>query len=95
MATIEPVPELADGGFWYVCAQETVESPLGSGRMVTRPAGIAASSIGWTAAYIGDGTVVVRSPVPLVGMTALNESSARKLTNIGETKRPHGRIRGR
>ena len=95
MATLEPVPEAADRGFWYVCAEETVEDPPGSGRVETRPAGISVSSVGWTATYVGDGTVVVRSPVPLVGMDALPESSAAKLIAAGEATRPHGRIRGR
>lgn len=94
MATIEPIPELADRGYWYVCAEETVEDPPGSGKLVTRPAGIFSTSQGWTATYIGDGTVVVRSPVPLVGMNALNESSAAKLILAGEATRPYGRIRG-
>lgn len=95
MATIEPVPELADGGFWYVCAEETIEEPPGSGRMTTQPAGIPDNSSGWTATYIGDGTVVVRSPVPLVGVDGLPESSAAKLIVAGATTRPYGRIRGR
>lgn len=95
MATIEPVPELADNGYWYVCQAETVEEPAGSGRMTTRPAGIPAHHSGWTATYIVDGTVVVRSPVPLVGMNALNESSAAKLIAAGEATRPFGRIGGR
>lgn len=95
MATIERTPELADGGFWYVCAVETVERSPGSGRMVTRPAGISASSVGWTATYVGDGTVVVRSPELLVGMDAIPESSAAKLILAGGATRPYGRIRGR
>ena len=95
MATIEPVPELADRGYWYVCAEETVEDPPGSGRVMTRPAGMSPTSQGWTATYIGDGTVVVRSPVPLVGMDALDESSAAKLISAGEVTRPYGRIRGK
>ena len=95
MATIERTPELADRGFWYVMAVETVEQPPGSGRMTTRPAGIPAHHSGWTATYIGDGTVVVRSPDILVGMDALSESSAQKLIVAGEATRPHGRIRGR
>ena len=95
MATIEPIPELADRGYWYVCTEETVEDPPGSGRITTRPAGIPAWHSGWTATYIGDGTVVVRSPVPVVGMDALNESSAAKLISSGEVTRPHGRIRGK
>jgi len=50
---------------------------------------------GWTATYIGDGTVVVRSPDPIVGVAAVDESSAAKLIVAGEATRPHGRIRGR
>ena len=92
---LEPVPELADRGYWYVVAEETVGEPPGSGRMTTRPAGIPDWHKGWTATYIGDGTVVVRSPVPIVGITALDESSAAKLIVAGEASRPHGRIRGR
>ena len=96
MATLEPVPEMADRGWWHVCAEETVEEPAGSGRMTTRPAGIPDWHQGWTATYIGDGTVVVRSPVPLVGVDALDASSAAKLIAAGEAStRPHGRIRGR
>jgi hypothetical protein len=95
VATIEPVPELADRGFWYVVAEEMVEEPAGSGRLVTRPAGIPSWHSGWTATYIGDGTVVVRSPDPLVGVDALDASSAAKLIAAGEATRPYGRIRGR
>ena len=95
MATIEPVPELADRGYWYVCNAETVEEPPGSGRMTTRPAGIPEWNSGWTATYIGDGTVVVRSPVPLVGVDGLLDSSAAKLISVGEVTRPLGRIRGK
>ena len=95
MATVEPVAELADRGYWYVVPEETVEEPAGSGRMVTRPAGIPAHHQGWTATYIGDGTVVVRSPVPLVGVDGLMESSAAKLLAAGEATRPYGRIMGR
>ena len=95
MATLESVPELADRGYWYVCAVETVEQPPGSGRMVTRPAGMPDWHKGWTATYIGDGTVVVRSPDPIVGVDAVDESSAAKLIVAGEATRPHGRIRGR
>ena len=95
MATVEPVPELADGGYWHVCTVETVEQPPGSGRMTTRPAGMPDWHSGWTATYIGDGTVVVRSPVPIVGVAAVDESSAAKLIVAGEATRPHGRIRGR
>jgi hypothetical protein len=94
VATLEPVAELADRGYWYVCAEETVEEPAGSGRMTTRPAGIPSWHSGWTATYIGDGTVVVRSPVPLTGVDALPESSAAKLLAAGEATRPYGRIRG-
>jgi hypothetical protein len=95
VATLEPVPELADRGYWYVVPEETVEEPAGSGRMVTRPAGIPSWHSGWTATYVGDGTVVVRSPVPLVGVDALDLSSAAKLIAAGEATRPFGRIRGR
>lgn len=95
MATVEPVPELADHGYWYVVNEETVEDPPGSGRMTTRPAGIPANHSGWTATYIGDGKVVVRSPVPLVGVDGLLDSSAAKLISAGEVTRPYGRIRGK
>lgn len=95
MATIEPIPELADRGFWYVCNTQVVEDPPGSGRMTTSPVGIPAANQGWTATYIGDGTVVVRSPDPLTGIDALSESSAAKLLAAGEASRPYGRIRGR
>ena len=90
MATLEPVPELADSGYWYVCAVETVEEP--PGHASNYPAGIPEWHAGWTATYIGDGTVVVRSPVPQVGVDALPESSAAKLIAAGEATRPYGRI---
>jgi hypothetical protein len=95
MAAIEPLPELADNGYWYVFNEETVEEPPGSGRMRTRPAGIPSWHSGWTATYIGDGTVVVRSPVPITGVTALLASSAAKLISAGEVTRPYGRIGGK
>lgn len=95
MATIEEIPELADRGYWYVCDVETVEEPPGSGRNVTRPAGIPDNHAGWTATYIGDGTVVVRSPAPITGIDAVSASSAAKLVDAGEATRPYGRIRGR
>ena len=95
MATLEPVPELADGGYWYVAAEETVEEPPGSGRMTTRPAGIPAWHSGWTATYIGDGTVVVRSPVPIVGVAGVDAGAGAKLIVAGGATRPYGRIGGR
>lgn len=95
MATVEPLPELADRGFWYIVNEETVEEPPGSGRMTTRPAGIPAHHEGWTATYVGDGTVIVRSPVPLLGVDAINKSSGQILSNMGEVSRPYGRIRGK
>lgn len=95
MATLEPVGELADGGFWYVLNEETVEKTPGSGIFVTRPAGLPAVNHGWTATYIGDGTVVIRSPFPLTGIDAVDASSAAKLIAAGEASRPFGRIRGR
>ena len=95
MATVEPLPEMADRGYWYLVNAETVEEPPGSGKMVTRPAGIPAHHSGWTATYLGDGTVVVRSPDPLLGVVAINASSGQKLSNIGEVTRPYGRIGGR
>lgn len=116
MATLEPVPEAADRGFWYVVPEvlkvlrptgettvdengDTVDvyawqiaEPL-PGEATRRT--VALTGQGWTATYIGDGTAVVRSPVPLVGVDALPESSAAKLIAAGEATRPFGRIRGR
>ena len=95
MAAIEPLPELADQGYWYLVNTETIERPIGSGRMVMRPAGIPSHHSGWTATYLGDGTVAVRSPVPLLGVTAINASSGQKLALAGEVTRPYGRIGGK
>ena len=93
MAIVEPVGELADKGFWYVCDTETVENTPGDIRI--QPAGLPASYPGMTATYIGDGTVVIRTPTPLVGLTGLLDSSAAKLALVGESSRPYGRIRGK
>lgn len=95
MATLDPVPELADRGYWYVVAEETVADETAFGGTVTRPSGIPAWHSGWTATYIGDGTVVVRSPDLIVGVVGVNESAAAKLIAAGEATRPYGRIRGR
>ena len=93
MATAEAVPEVADGaGYWYHVAAETV---VVNGRTETRPAGIPANNQGWTANYLDDGTVVVRSPVPLLGVDTVSMSSAAALIADGQTKRPRGRILGR
>lgn len=95
MASVEAAPEIADRGYWYVLQAETVEEPPGSGRMVTRPAGIPDNHPGWTATYMGDGTVVVRTPYPVAGMDSLMQSSGQRLVDAGEATRPYGRIRGR
>jgi hypothetical protein len=116
--TLEPVPELADDGYWYVCAVEhLVLRPTGETALdengveyalqervavtewlpgedvETQPAGIS-SHAGWTATPAGE-YMVVRSPVPLVGVEAIDASAAAVLIAAGFTERPHGRVGGR
>ena len=75
MAQIESVPELADGGYWYHVPVETVES---RGRVVQRPTLPVAAS-GYLAVHLGDGTAVIRSDVPLVGVQTVSMSAAAQL----------------
>lgn len=90
MATIEPLPELADGGFWYVFP-ESVEQVAGKTMRGPDIPDLAE----WTGTRMDDGTYVVRSLRPLAGVNALAGSSAAKLIAAGEVSRPFGRIKGR
>ena len=87
MATVEAVPELADGGYWYHVAVATEEFPPGSGEVVSRPM-MPATHSGWCAWYMEDGTAVVRSPVPIVGVDTISLTVANQL--IGDQLGPDG-----
>jgi hypothetical protein len=93
---LEPVPEHADGGWWYTCEVEQVDIGLPDGVLTNRPKGLPGDGRG-TFTYSDDMTrVVVRSPDPYVGVDALDESSGVVLGQvIGLSERPYGRIFGR
>lgn len=85
---LEAVPELADGGFWYHVAAVDVRD----GRSTGPDLPVGAS---FTATYLADDTVIVRSPVPLVGVDTVSAEVALRLVAAGVPERPYGRIRGR
>lgn len=87
MSTLETVPELADGGYWYVV--EAVPDPdMGGSTPGVVP------GIGWCAWYAGS-QVVIRTPEPVTGLVAVDGVTAVEvLTAAGYTGKPYGRIGG-
>jgi hypothetical protein len=87
MSTLEPVAELADGGYWYVV--DAVPDPDQGGQT---PGVI--PGIGWCAWY-ANGKAVIRCPNIIAGLpSAPVEQVEEILTAAGYTGKPFGRIGG-
>ena len=87
---IEPVPELADGGFWYTAPAKHGVTTGGHPTIEPDVPG----EMEWTATYLPDDDLfVIRSPSPMVGVTSIGLPGDR-LAEAGFTERPHGRVRG-
>jgi hypothetical protein len=87
MSTLEPVPELADGGYWY--AVDAVPDPLEGGQT---PGDI--PGLGWCAWY-ANGKAAIRCPNIISGVPAANAVLVDEiLTAAGYTAKPYGRIGG-
>lgn len=89
---IPQVPELADGGYWYVADSVAVTDDT-PGYV---PPGSAGPGRTVTYAEIG-GTVycVIRSPDPLLGVPGTDIDSNAVLDAAGFDAKPYGRIGGR
>lgn len=83
---LQSVPEIADGGYWYVV--EAVPDPEQGGQTP----GVVPGK-GWCAWY-ANGLVAIRCPEPITGLTTQPQSAAFVLASAGYTGRPHGRIGG-
>lgn len=82
MSTLETVPELADGGYWYL-VQSVPDPELGGQTPGNIP------GIGWCAWYSG-GLVAVRTPEPVSGVVTVEGSVADVIAGA----KPYGRIGG-
>ncbi len=86
MSTLQAVPELADGGYWYV-TPVVVDADQG-----TSPGEIAGT--GWCAWY-ANGLVAVRCPEPVTGIPTADPNTVGEiLTAAGYTGKPVGRVGG-
>lgn len=86
MSTLETVPELADGGYWYVV--EAVPDPDIGGQT---PGNIPGK--GWCAWY-ADGLVAIRCPEPVAGVNTASAAVADVLAAAGCSERPRWRVGG-
>jgi hypothetical protein len=89
------VPELADGGFWYVVPP--LDGPLPDDEAHVAPAWLR-PSLGMTAWYGEAGGVpyiVIRTPEPLDASESVPADVAAVLSESGLSAFPRGRITGR
>ena len=84
---LQPAPEVADGGYWYVVPVVT-DGELGGQTPGDVP------GPGWCAWYHGD-LVAIRCPGPIAGLDAVSEPAATVLMGAGFAGKPIGRIGGR
>jgi len=84
---ITQVPELADGGYWYVVSVAT-DSDLGG----VIPAGVSDSYCAWYANVGGIDCAAVRMPAPAAVSSGPDASVADVFA--GEPIKPYGRIGG-
>ncbi len=87
MSELQPVPEMADGGYWY--AVDAVPDPAQGGQSPGEIPGV-----GWCAWY-ANGKVAIRCPDPVIGLpSAPVEQVTEILAAAGYSGKPYGRVGG-
>lgn len=91
---VAQVPELADGGYWYVLpALPVTEGDLPGWSYGSQFTGGACA---WYAEIAGVMLVAVRTPAPVAGLPVASQARASTvLQGAGYSGRPYGRIGGR
>ncbi len=87
MSTLEPVPELADGGYWYVV--DAIPDPELGGQTPGDTPGV-----GWCAWY-ANGQAVIRCPNIITGLPSDPTGRVNEiLSAAGYADKPYGRVGG-
>lgn len=83
---LQPPPEIADGGYWYVLPITPDQERGGKGPGVVPGAGLCA--------WYSDDEVVIRTPQPITGLQPSVSNAAMVLAAAGYSVRPFGRVGG-